>query len=151
MLQESVEGLVANGADLIYSFSFILLAEVYLMAKRPDASIRVLDEAARRAEQLEHRMLEVEILRLRGETMLLLPDGAAEAELCFRRALEVAERQQARAWGLRAVTSLARLLASSGRRDEGRTALAPVLARFTEGFDTYDLREAQRLHQNLKA
>ena len=151
MLKESVESLAASSADLIYSFSFVLLAEVYLMMKRPDESLRVLDQAAQRNEQMDHRLLEVEIHRLRGETMLLLPDGAAEAGQCFRRAIDIAARQQARSWELRATTSLARLLQKQGRHGEASTMLADLYNWFTEGFDTADLKDAKALLDQLNA
>lgn len=149
LLQEATEKLVASGADLIYSFSLILLAEVYLMMKRPAEGLSVLDDAQQRSEQFEHRLLEAEIHRLRGETMLLLPDGAAEAERSFRRALDIAQKSGARAWELRAATSLATLLASANQRDQARAALNSALAQFTEGFDTYDLIQAKSLLTEL--
>jgi hypothetical protein len=46
---------------------------------------------------------------------------------------------------LRATTSLARLLASQGRRDEARAMLADIHNWFTEGLDTADLKEAKVL------
>jgi tetratricopeptide (TPR) repeat protein len=149
LLKESVEKLVASGADLIYSFSLILLAEVYLMMKRPEEGLAVLDDAQKRCDQLEHRLLEVEIHRLRGETMLLLPDGAAEAERTFRRAVGLAQKSGARAWELRAATSLATLLASTNKRSEARGALDSAVAQFTEGFDTSDLIQAKSLLAEL--
>ncbi len=151
MMKESVVNLAAANADLIYSFSFVLLAEVYLMMRRPEDSLRELERAAQRADQLEHRLLEAEIHRLRGEAMLTLPNGDDEAERCFRRAIEIAMRQQARSWELRGAMSLARLLAKKNRRDDARATLAPVFAQFTEGFDTNDLREAKALLEELKA
>ncbi len=48
MLKEAVAELAASGADLIYSFSFVLLAEVYLTMKRTDESLRALDMVAQR-------------------------------------------------------------------------------------------------------
>ncbi len=95
LLQEATEKLVASGADLIYSFSLMLLAEVYLMMKRPEDGLRVLDDAQQRSEKFEHRIHEAEIHRLRGETMLLLPDGIADAERSFRRARPRAEEWRA--------------------------------------------------------
>ncbi len=83
--------------------------------------------------------------------MLILPDGAAEAERCFRRAIEIAVRQQARSWELRATTSLARLLAKQGRRNEARPMLAEIYNWFTEGFDTADLKDAKSLLEELTA
>src|SRR4029077_15640296 len=149
LLQEATEKPGRRGARLIFSCSLMLLAEVYVMMKRPEEGLRVLDDAARRCEQMEHRMLEVEIHRLRGETMLLLPDGASEAERSFRHALDVAQKSGARAWELRAATSLATLLATTNQRDQARAALNSALAQFTEGFDTYDLIQAKSLLADL--
>jgi predicted ATPase len=56
---------------------------------------------------------------------------------------------QARAWELRATTSLARLLERQGHRDEARTMLAAIYDWFTEGFDTADLKDAKALLEEL--
>src|SRR5262249_45961440 len=66
----------------------------------------------------------------------------AEAEACFRQAVAVARRHQAKSLELRATTSLARLWQRQGRRDEARAALAAVYDTFTEGFTTPDPRDA---------
>jgi predicted ATPase len=63
--------------------------------------------------------------------------------------LAVAREQSALAWELRSATALARLLSENGRRDQARDTLAPVYDRFTEGFETEDLRVAQRLIHDL--
>jgi class 3 adenylate cyclase/tetratricopeptide (TPR) repeat protein len=151
MLKEAVQSLAASGADLIYTFSFIMLAEVYLTMKRTDECLRALDQIAQRIEQKDHRLLEVEVHRIRGEAILLRPDGAIEAKRCFRRAIEIGVRQGANSWRLRAAMSLARLLLKTERRDEARAALAPAYAEFTEGFDTSDLREAKAILEELNA
>ncbi len=151
LLKESVESLAAAGAELIYSFSFALLAEVHIAMKRAEESLRALDQLTQRVEQKDHRLLEVEVHRLRGETMLLYKDGAVEAERCFRTAIEIGMRQQANSWRLRAAMSLARLLARTRRRDEARASLAPAFAQFTEGFDTSDLLDAKALLGELEA
>ena len=52
---------------------------------------------------------------------------------------------------LRATTSLARLFAQQGRRDEARMMLAEIYNWFTEGFDTADLIDAKTLLEELKA
>jgi predicted ATPase len=50
---------------------------------------------------------------------------------------------------LRAATSLARLLRDQARSDQARELLAPVYDRFTEGFDTADLKAAKALLDDL--
>ena len=75
--------------------------------------------------------------RLKGELLLSQDHSkAAEAQGCFERAIEIARNQRAKSLELRATTSLARLLARQGKRDEARTMLAEIYGWFTEGFDT---------------
>jgi Flp pilus assembly protein TadD len=64
-----------------------------------------------------------ETLRVRGE--LRLKHGQTElAEGGFREAIALARSMGAKAWELRATTSLANLLEKLGRRDEARSLLA---------------------------
>jgi hypothetical protein len=82
-----------------------------------------------------------EVCRLRGA--LHEVDGRLEeSENCHRQALSIAREQSALTWELRAATSLARLLGAQDRVAEARQLLAGVCARFTEGRDTSDFREA---------
>ena len=73
------------------------------------------------------------------------PGAAAAAEDHFRQALDWARRQVALSLELRAATSLARLLRDQGRPADARAVLQPVYGRFTEGFDTADLKDAKAL------
>ena len=99
----------------------------------------------------EVRDYAAELSRLQGALLLqqAVPD-AAQAEVCFQQALDIARQQQAKSWELRAATSLARLWQSQGKRAEASDLLAPVYAWFTEGFDTADLQEAQVLLAELE-
>jgi predicted ATPase len=83
--------------------------------------------------------------------MLLMEDAnnESEAEHCFRAEIEMARSQNARTKELAATTSIARLLASQGRREEARTMLAEIYNWFTEGFDTADLKDAKALLDEL--
>jgi predicted ATPase len=98
-------------------------------------------------EQSETGWLTPELLRLKGELLLLqsTPAAAETVEDLFRQALDEARRQEALAWELRAATSLARLLRDRGRATEAVEALRPVYDRFTEGFGTSDLILAKQL------
>jgi predicted ATPase len=98
------------------------------------------------------RIYEAEIHRLKGELLLRQDDSnAAEARSCYERAIEIARKQSAKSWELRATTSLARLLNEQGRRDEARPMLAEIYGWFTEGFDTVDLKDAKALLDKLNA
>jgi predicted ATPase len=88
--------------------------------------------------------------RLQGELLLRRDEAAgADAEACFRRALAVARLQQARSLELRAAMSLARLYRQQDHPADGQLLLAETYGRFTEGFDTRDLREAKALLEQL--
>jgi predicted ATPase len=71
------------------------------------------------------------------------------AEACFRQAIEMAPRQEARSLELRAAMSLARLWQQQGKRAEAYDLLAPIYGWFTEGFGIADLREAKGLLNEL--
>ena len=88
--------------------------------------------------------------RIAGEIALKSPQlNAAKAQAYFERALDVARKQQAKSWELRAAMSMARLWRDQGKRKDARELLAPVYGWFTEGFDTLDLREAKALLEEL--
>ena len=71
------------------------------------------------------------------------------AENSFRQAIDIAQEQEALLWELRAALSLARLRANQGRGGEARQLLAQVYDRFTEGFETPDLRAAKAFLDEL--
>jgi hypothetical protein len=94
-----------------------------------------------------------EIMRARAGTLLAVNDSdeaAREVEALLIRALNVASNQGALAWELRSATALAQLWLRLGRPLQAQELLAPVYARFTEGFATPDLQKARRLLDNLQ-
>ena len=110
----------------------------------------MLDEDLARFEKSGARLHEAELYRLKGEATLICdPSATAEAEACFHEAIEIARRQSAKSWELRATVSLARLLRDTGRRSEARAMLAQIYNWFTEGFDTADLKDAKALLDEL--
>lgn len=96
------------------------------------------------------REYEAEWYRLEGVLLLAqdVPD-TARAEASLHRALDIARRRDARSHELWAATSLARLLAQEGKRDDAHALLAPVVSWFSEGFATADLQEATALLAGL--
>jgi predicted ATPase len=147
------EGLAAShaiGLELWRPYFLCLLAEAYMQMDRIDDGMAALTEALATADEHENWHNRAEIHRLKGE--LLLKQNAsstAEARSCFQRAIEIARKQSAKSWDLRATISLARLLRDTGRRGEARTMLAGIYNWFTEGFDTPDLKDAKALLDEL--
>ena len=83
---------------------------------------------------------------LKGTLLLVRStDPATETEHCFRQALTVARRQEAKSLELRAAMSLSRLWQHQSKHTEAQALLAPIYEWFTEGFDTADLKEAKAL------
>jgi len=80
------------------------------------------------------RLTEAEIYRLLGDFILLEGNDQTKAETEYRSAIRIAQEQGAKAWELRAATSLARLMMATGRRIEARDLIAPVYGWFTEGL-----------------
>ena len=93
------------------------------------------------------QILAVVVLQQEGVGGLV--DDQVAAEMCFRQAIETAQRPQSRAWELRATMSLAWLWQRQGRNDEARGALASVYGTYTEGFTTPDLVDAKKLLKSL--
>jgi predicted ATPase len=84
-----------------------------------------------------------------GRLWALNDNTVEEAEALFGQSPEIARRQEAKSFELRAATSLARLWRRQGKRDAAQALLAPLYAWFTEGFDTRDLKDANTLLEDL--
>ena len=123
-------------------------AEALGHAGRIDEGLALLDAGI---EQSETGWLTPELLRLKGELLLLqsTPAVVEPVEDLFRQALDELRRQEALSWELRAATSFARLLRDQGHPGNAATILQPVYERFTEGFGTADLVIAKQLLDEL--
>lgn len=116
---------------------------------------RYTTEALTLVNRAGERFYEAELHRLKGELTLQsqAPSPrshvASEAEECFYRALDIARKQQAKSWEVRAGMSLSRLWQQQGKQKDVRQILAEIYDWFTEGFDTKDLQEAKTLLEEL--
>jgi predicted ATPase len=154
-IQQGLEALLAIGQGLMRPHFLGLLAEAYGKLGQAQAGLSILAEALAIVQRTEEHYYEAELYRLKGELALqkssvlscrpLTPDSQGGAETCFLQAIEVASRQQAKSWELRASTSLARLWQRQGKQKEAHDMLSEIYGWFTEGFDTKDLQEAKAL------
>ncbi len=130
----------------------LMMADMFAKAGNAADGLTMVARALRFSGESGVLSHQAEVHRLNGE-LLLMRDRAkiAAAERCFRAAIEVAQKQSAKSWELRATTSLARLLRDTNRRDEARAMLAEIYNWFTEGFDTADLKDAKALLDDLSA
>jgi predicted ATPase len=142
----------AMGAELVQPYYLAMLAEVYGNTEQVEAGGQVVAEGLAKTDMHGERWWEAELYRLKGELLLRMPRGlqhTAEAEACFRQAIDIAHRQHARGWELRVALSLSRLWQRQGKRDAARQLLAESYGWCTEGFDTTDLQEARALLEEL--
>jgi tetratricopeptide (TPR) repeat protein len=152
---------VASGSRGGRPFQLTLLAEAYLRSGQIAAGLAAVAEGLDVVEQTGLRLFWAELWRLRGELRNAEGrtqdatgeewsiDSVESAEECFCRAIEVARRQGAKLWELRAAVSLGRLWKKQGKHEEARQMLSETYGWFTEGFDTPDLMEARALLEEL--
>jgi TOMM system kinase/cyclase fusion protein len=150
-LRQGLAAFVATGQGLARPLCLVLLAEAAGHAGQVEEGLHLLAEARTTFEASGRGDLLTEAYRLQGAFFLRQATSSpAQAEACFQQALAIARRQQAKAWELRAATSLSRLWQQQGKRSAARELLAPIYGWFTEGFDTADLLEAKALLEALR-
>jgi predicted ATPase len=144
-IQRGLVQLAATGTVAGAPYFLSLLGEAQWKVGRWEDALGALDAALASGKEQPQPIYEAELHRLKGEVLLEQKAGSAtrEAESCFRRALEVSRKQNAKSLELRAATSFVRLCQREGRRDEARELLAPLHSWFKEGFETEDLKDAQ--------
>ena len=150
-LQDGAAAFQDTGARLFLPYLFALQAETLGRAGRNDEGLAAASEALTLVNDTEQRCWEAELHRIKGNLSLGASPDDTEAEICYHQALEVARRQQAKSWELRAATSLAGLWRDQGKPEAARELLAPIYDWFTEGFETADLKEAKALIDDLGA
>jgi tetratricopeptide (TPR) repeat protein len=151
-LQVMVEDAMAAGWEAAIFWLSHLLAECHRTSGHFQEAIELAGEMLARNQKAGWKdgYMHLQLEQVLGDLMLMGDiSTAAAAEIYFRHVIDVAHRQDAKLFELRATNSLARLLAKQGRRDEVRTMLAEIYGWFTEGFDTADLKDAKALLDEL--
>jgi adenylate cyclase len=150
-LEGGLDAYRATGAGLALPYYLGLLGDALAQGGNAWDAKSVLDDGLAHVETSHDRCQEAELLRLKGELAWSEGEDPVAVEEHFLRAIDVARRQQSKAWELRATMSLARLYRGLGRRHDASKALQPAYDCFTEGFATPDLREAKRLLDELQS
>jgi predicted ATPase len=143
--------LLANDPNL-YPLPFFMgaLADGLRKCGQVEEALLTIDRAIGRATDCGSTFDMAELLRIKAQVLAAMPQHGRESAInCLTEALAVAKAQSALALELRSMIALARLLTEGGQRDQARHELALVYGRFTEGFETADLRIARQLMEDL--
>jgi adenylate cyclase len=140
----------ADGAGVRVAQYLAMIAAALGKSGEPGEGLSEIEESIAVMERSGERFYEAEVYRIKGELLQAQnSSNTLQSEQSFRTAIEIARNQKAKAWELRATSSLARLLCDTDRRHEARATLAEIYDWFTEGFDTADLKDAKALLDEL--
>jgi predicted ATPase len=147
LLRESSDELRAAGFALYHTAALIELAQCLGQTGDFGLALATIEQAMAQARGHQEHWCVPEILRVRGEILLLqpAPNREDEVERYFTESFNLAQKQEALSWQLRAALSLARFQHVYHRSGQGSNALAQTYAAFNEGFGTTDLAAAKQL------
>jgi predicted ATPase len=151
LLRAGLDAFIRSGQRLYISGFIADLAQGLAKTGFADEAVTIIDDAISRSDADAVRWHVPELLRIKGELLLLgLNEPMEAAERWFEGAIEEATRQDALFWELRASLSLATLRIRQDRREDAQQLLASVYGRFTEGFETADLIAARKIVEPFK-
>jgi tetratricopeptide (TPR) repeat protein len=151
-LREALDDLPEESFFVNYAGIRATLAEALGRVGAKARGHATIDQALMRSERDGECWYLAEFLRVKGELLRLedTPAAQQQAETYFQRSLECARQQETLSWKLRTATSLARLYQGQGQLLVARDTLEPVYGRFSEGFETADLKVARALINDLR-
>jgi tetratricopeptide (TPR) repeat protein len=148
LIKAGREGWRATGGRLHSSQYPALIAEAYMSAGRFNEAAEWLQTGFTDAAECTETYYSSELWRLKGELSLLTGGSAADAETSYARSLAIASEQEALTFELRTEVSLCELLRQTDPA-AARARLQAVMARFTEGFGSWDMKRAKALMERL--
>jgi hypothetical protein len=149
-LRAILERLHAARHEVLTTEFNMALAQGLAAIGRPDEGKVLIEQSMRQVEVSGEMFYMPELLRVKGELLSTREADMREAETCFSESLDLSRRQGARGWELRTARDFARLLASRGQLEDGRSLLRSVYRGFSEGFETSELKAAEELLATLK-
>ncbi len=127
-----------------------MLAGAYAAAGRPADGLSLINEAVRVGSESSSKLFAPDALCLKGDLLLALdPGNAAEAEGLFQVAMNFAQEMNVPAFELRAALKLCRLWQRQNKIEQARELLNAAYTKITEGFDTFDMKQAQTVLEQL--
>ena len=148
-IEQGISRLADVGQVAMYPIYLGILSEARIRASDLEGARQSLIEGCEFSANADSRCWLPDLMRLHADIDRL--NGAEkQAESKLTQSLETAREVGSDLLQLRAAVSLARLRDEPGPHSEAIALLASIYDRFTEGFDTPDLREASALLIDLK-
>jgi DNA-binding winged helix-turn-helix (wHTH) protein/tetratricopeptide (TPR) repeat protein len=158
-MQQGVATSHAIGVEAGLTGMYLMIAENSIKAKQFRLAADALDDGFRFVKMKDEHAWEPELHRIKGELALEqfrhgpgvkgVKRGEKDAEESFLAAQEIARAQGSRKWQLRAASSLSNLWKNQKKKKEARQVLSVAYGRFTEGFETTELKAAKSLLAQL--
>jgi serine/threonine protein kinase/tetratricopeptide (TPR) repeat protein len=156
-LHQALEIYNATGMGFTRTELLCTLAEAYGMSGDLEKAMDFMEQALAEVQRGGEQYYEAELYRVKGELILMEADKKnrkeveTEAEECFQESIAIAQNQMAKSFELRSTMSLYRLLQKQSKKDEARQLLSNIYNWFTEGFETWELKEAKAMLEDLKS
>jgi predicted ATPase len=152
LLRRGIDKLTEVRFRLRHPYHLATLAQGLQAGGQAAAARAMIEQALDWCELSDERWCMAELLRVRGHFLEAEGTEAAIelAEGNYRHSLAWAQRQGALSWELRTTIDLAQLLRRRGSIADAERLLTSVYDRFTEGFDTRDLRAARAVIEELR-
>jgi predicted ATPase len=144
-IEEGLQAFRETGAEIVVPFFETLRAELLLECQRSEEAVVVLEDARARIARWGERWQEAEVWRVEANALAALNEAPSAVETRFATALDIARRQDAVGWELRAATDFAAYLCDQRRPDEARSVLEPVLEAIAGGPESKDVSRAARI------
>ena len=138
------------GSRLGSSYFQYLIAESLLRHGNTAEAWTILEEAKSYNKRTNEAWWDAELFRLEGKlNELESPNDLVPAEVSYRKALSIAQKQNAKSLELRAANSLATLLSNTPKRSEGYLLLKDCISWFDQDLDTPDIQQAKSTLKSL--
>ena len=147
-LQRTLDAYMAMGNKWDAAYFFGLLGKLEADAGDAAGGLARIDEGLRLAEETGEYWCLPELHRLRGEALRTADPASCAARDAFQSAIEIARRQGALCFELRAALAMAKLHQASGRTGDARAPLVSALKGFPTTADTPEIAEARALMAN---
>jgi predicted ATPase len=149
-IKKGLEDIKSVGVFIVRSHFLGILAETYSDVGQYELALSTIDEALGVMEETNERIWESDLYRIKGELLIRSGKSAVAAEAALTQAIDVANRQGARLWSLRAATRLAELWNQQGQCEKARHLLQPTFGQCDDKLEIADVIEARGLLHLLR-